>query len=129
MTTLNLKSLQQKTEKKYPALAIEVDDEGNVLTLRNILRLPKADRRAFKKIQDKRAEVEKAAKAAEEAGEVVETDDASAETIEYFKSAITLVADNKALCEKFLAEVGDDLATLATVFEMYVKGDPELGEG
>ena len=128
MATLNLKSLQQKTEKKYPALQIEVDDDGSVLTLRNILRLPKEDRKAFKKIQDARSEREKAVKAAEDAGEVIETEDASAETIAYFRSALTLVADNESLVEKFLDEVGDDLATLATVFEMYVKADPELGE-
>lgn len=123
MTTLNLKSLQQKTEKKYPALKIEVG-ENEVLTFRNLLRLPENDRKAFKKIQDARAKREEELKAAEEAGNTVEVEDASADTIQYFRSALTLVSDNKDLCQRFLDdEVGDDLATLATIFEIYANKD------
>lgn len=134
MTTLNLKSLQAKTEKKHPALKIEVDVDGGVelLTFRNILRLPKDDRKAFKKIQDARAAREaeiKAAEGDEEKLAALEAEDSAEDTIQYFRDALTLVADKKGLCKVFLDEVGDDLAVLATVFESYVKNDPELGEG
>ena len=134
MTALNLKSLQAKTEAKFPALRIEVDVDGETkeLEFRNILRLPKSDRKTFKKIQDERAAREKAAEDAKDDPEKLaelESEDSAEDTMAYFRDALTLVADDKHLCEVFLQEVGDDLAVLATVFELYVKADPKLGEG
>lgn len=122
-----------------------------VLSLRPALRLPEEDRLELDRIQKVQNEKEKVARDEAKAyveyekalnawvddpennpepGEepvVNESPDAAGESIEYLRTYITLVADDKELVAEFLSLVGDDLGFLFHVVRQYGK-ETQLGE-
>jgi hypothetical protein len=110
MSAYTLDDIRAAAEKKYASTDITVGD--TTVTLVNVLRLPKEKRDVFTSLQeemdseDKDEDVDQAAKLAD---------------------LLRLVAKNEKDADVLLDAIGDDLALLATIFEMYAKGT-ESGE-
>ena len=105
---VTLDQIREAAERKYGATEV-VLGEGNTVTLVNVMRLPKEKR-------DRLMEVQRGLK-----------DDEDADQEAGLREILRLVAENDDHADRLLSAVGDDLASLVTVFELYSKGT-ELGE-
>jgi hypothetical protein len=105
-----LDDIRAAAEKKYASTDITVGD--TTVTLVNVLRLPKEKRDVFTSLQE------------ELDGQESEE---SVDQAEKLAGLLRLVASNGKDADVLLAAIGDDLALLATIFEMYAKGT-ESGE-
>lgn len=101
---VTLDSIRAAAELKYGGYAIAIS-ETETLTLRNPLRMSKADRAALTALQD-----------------VANEDDGAAEAVDQeqvLADLIVLVADNKSLAHRFIEAVDGDLAVLSETFSQY----------
>ena len=107
MATFTLDDIREAAEAKYGSTDIPVGDV--LVRLLNPLRLTKEKRSALMAAQK---DLE-----ANEGDEEVDVDQ-----VEVFQGILRLVAENEHQAEVLIAELGDDLAILASVFEMYSAG-------
>lgn len=107
MATFTLDDIREAAEAKYGSTDIPVGDV--LVRLLNPLRLTKEKRSALMAAQ-KDLEAQE--------GEGVEDID----QVEVFQGILRLVAENEHQADVLIAELGDDLALLASVFEMYSAG-------
>lgn len=106
MSAYTLDDIRAAAEAKYASTDIQVGD--TTVRLINALRLPKEKRAALMSIQDD-----------------MEAEGSDQE--ETLAKAIELVAETPAQAKLLLTEIGDDLAILAQVFEVYGKAT-QVGE-
>jgi Mycobacteriophage tail assembly protein len=107
MAQFTLDNIRDAAEAKYGSMDIPV---GAILVrLLNPLRLTKEKRSALIAAQKDLEAEEK---------EGVENID----QVEVFRKILRLIAENEIQAEALIAELGDDLALLASVFEMYSEG-------
>ncbi|MEU0739259.1 phage tail assembly protein [Streptomyces sp. NPDC006134] len=97
MASYTLDDIRKAAEARYGSTDIEVG--GTVVRLLNPLRLPKARREELTTLQDRINE--------------------GGDQEQLFAKAIRLVAQNETAADALLAEIGEDLAVLAQVFEVY----------
>ncbi|MEU5403713.1 phage tail assembly protein [Streptomyces sp. NPDC005963] len=107
MASFSLDDIRAAADAKYSSTDIYVDEKTTVHLL-NPLRLPKEKRQRLVGLQDE-----------------LERDGSEQEQV--IADAIRLVADHPKKAEALLAVVGDDLAVLAEIFEVYGKG-AQVGE-
>lgn len=107
MASFTLDDIRTASEAKYGSTDIDLPD-GTKVRLLNALRLSSDDRASLKGMQAR-----------------LDQDDADEAVI--LADAIRTVADTEVGARKLLEAVGDDLATLATIFEKYSEGS-SLGE-
>lgn len=100
-TPMTLDDIRAAAEAKYGSLDIQLPDV--TVKLLNPLRMTKKNRDALMAIQTRLGE-----------------DDADQEAL--LKEALNLVAENGPQAKALLKAVGDDLASLAVIFERYVEG-------
>lgn len=106
MATFSLDDIRAAADRKYGHTEIQIDEETTV-RLVNALQLSKAERKALVAVQ------ERLSKTDEENGEEQE---------DVLKDALRIVASDKKAIEKLLAQIGDNLALLVTVFTQYNEG-------
>ena len=109
MATFTLDNIREAAEAKYGSTDIEIGE--TTIRLLNPLRLPKARRDALIAAQ-KGLEASK-----DDDGNEVEVDQEG-----IFHEILSLVAETPAQAKVLLDALGDDLALLASVFEMYSEG-------
>lgn len=136
MATIKLDTIRENVSRKYAPLVIELDAD-NAVSLRQVIRLSKAERDALTKLQADRVREareaernEKARLARVEAGEVDDSDlsDTSDESLlSYFKAFIKLVADSPAGAEALFAALDDDVAILGEIVTEYSEST-QVGE-
>lgn len=114
---MKLSDIRQAAATKYGDLPVELEAGGNVL-LQNLLRMPKAQRKALTKIQERLDAIQGEDETAK-AAELGEGEDDTDAIVRLVREAIELVADSKANAKALLDEIGDDLPTLMAVFEEY----------
>ena len=107
MSKFTLDDIRNAAEAKYGSMDIPVGDV--LVRLLNPLRLTKEKRSALIAAQ-KDLQVE-------EEGDIPDIDQ-----VELFQGILRLVAENESQAEVLITALGDDLAVLAIVFEMYSKG-------
>ena len=108
MATFTLDSIRDAAEAKYGSMDIPVGDV--LVRLLNPLRLTKEKRSALIAAQ-KDLEVQEKSEGVENVDQAV-----------VFQNILRLVAENDFQAEALVTELGDDLAVLASVFEMYSEG-------
>lgn len=113
----SLDEIRESANAKYGALEIEVGDK--VVVLRNVLRLPKADREKLRGLQEKII--------GEKSEDGKRIPDPDVDQAELFRDVITLVCSSKSDAKVLLSAVGDDLAVLAEIFYEYNKAT-KVGE-
>lgn len=122
MPEVTLASIVEAAEKKYGDLVVPVDDSMTV-TLRNALRLPKADRRALVKRQNEleRIQNEEEPEEGSEPSDATSSgdDDQTDRMIENLHETIRLVADTKKGADALLAAIGDNIPALLELFGSY----------
>lgn len=101
-SALTLDDIRGAAEKKYAAR--EIDLGGEVVSLRNPLRMTKDERKALQELNLEDFE----------------------EAVDYFHASFSLVSSEKE-ADALREAIGDDAAVYATLFEVYVK-DVDLGE-
>lgn len=107
MATFTLDDIRDAAEAKYGSTDIPVGDV--LVRLLNPLRLTKEKRSALIGAQK-----DLEAQEGEDAADV--------DQVEVFQGILRLVAENEHQAEVLIAELGDDLAVLASVFELYSEG-------
>lgn len=110
--TFTLDNFRDAAEAKYGSLPIE--HEGETFSLRNVLRLPSADRKAISSAQDD---------VKGEDGEDADEDKA----LESLRKIVRIAADKKKPADKFLEAVGEDAGILMVIIEQYME-DTQVGE-
>ena len=115
MATFTLDDIRNAAEAKYGSTDIQVGDV--LVRLLNPLRLSKTNRAALMATQ-KLLETKK--EDSEDGAEVEEVEEVDQE--ETFHKIIVLVAETEFQAKALLDAIGDDLAQLASVFEMYSEG-------
>ena len=111
-----LESLREEAEKKFSPVEIELPD-GDVVTLRNMLRLPKNDR---KKVVEKLKALEKVG----EDNDGEETEDEVTELVRLGNEILMLVADQG---RKLVKELDGDVAVIMNLIELWM-GTTQPGE-
>jgi hypothetical protein len=109
MASFTLDDIRAAADAKYASLDIEVD--GETVTLVNALRLSKEKRAALTSLQE----------GLDKEGEE------SVEQEQVLADSIRIIAATEDQAERLLSHVGDDLAVLATIFDKYAK-DTQAGE-
>lgn len=102
MAQFSLDDIRAAAEKQYGDVTIDFND-GDSVRLVNPLRLEKGKR-------DKLAHVQDA------------LDDSDSDQVEALKDALRLVSSSEDAANRLLDAIGDDLATLAQVFQTYNDG-------
>ncbi|UZJ23715.1 phage tail assembly protein [Rhodococcus antarcticus] len=113
MSNFTLDNIRAAADAKYASTSIEVSESDTVVLL-NPLRLTKERRAALSAIQ-----TEMSGDDDEDAAEV--------DQVDAFQRSIRCVADSKRGAELLITAIGDDLATLAEVFETY-GSETQVGE-
>lgn len=114
---MKLSDLRATATTKYGDLPLELDD-GQTVTLQNLLRMPKEQRKKLTAIQERLDRVQGEDEGLK-AAELQEGEDDTDAIVRLVREAIELVADTKAHAKALLDEIGDDLPTLMSVFEEY----------
>jgi hypothetical protein len=109
MATFTLDDIREAAEAKYGSTDIQVDDV--LVRLLNPLRLTKVKRTALIAYQKDL-----------EAKDGEDGDSEDVDQAEVFQAILRLVAATEHQGDVLIAELGDDLALLASVFEMYSAG-------
>lgn len=110
MASFTLDDIRAAAEQKYGSTDIQVGDQ--VVRLVNPLRLPKEKRDALTGIQK---ELD------------ADDSDGSVDQVAIIQNALRLVSEQEHLGNLLVDSIGDDLAVLAQVFEMYGKST-QVGE-
>lgn len=113
MAKFTLDDIRAAAEREYGSTEIELAD-GKSVTLVNMLRLPKAKRAEFERIQEEMS-------AEPEEGE----DGPDHEAL--MAECLRVAADNPAGAEALLDWIGEDMALLATIFKIYAE-ETQTGE-
>jgi hypothetical protein len=109
----SLDSLREELEKQYAPTQLDIGTE--VITLRNIVRMPKKDRI---KVQD----------LLEELGEIQKNEDHTEDQVtEAVQNVLVATAETVAKGQKLLKAIGDDVPLLMQVFDRWCAGE-DLGE-
>jgi hypothetical protein len=116
MATFTLDDIRSTAEAKYGSTDIDMGGAG-IVVLRNALRLSSDERQELLTFQEKLS----AGKDDEDAPAV------SGEEVQIVSDMIRLVAADKALADKMLATIGDDLGVLMELVGQYSEGT-QLGE-
>lgn len=120
MTEFTLDDIRAAAAKRFASYNLRVNDE--LVQLRNPMRLSKADRAEFARLQATKGK--KAEKDAE--GNDIELSTEEAEAIEAgqidrLKAMLTVVADNRTAVQAVFNEIGDDLALVMELFRAYTE--------
>lgn len=113
MPTITLDEIRQSLDRKYGPTVIELG-EGRSCVLRSPIRLPKADRRALRELQERLNKLQEDDGDADAAGADVED-----ELVDGLREIFRVAAEDKASAEEFLAAAGDDLGFLREVLELW----------
>ena len=106
-----LDNMRAEIEREFAPLQIEVD--GKILTLRNLLRVPKKSRDTVYSLLDELSELNKNA---EEAGSLAATE----KTAQIALHIMPLVADDQELAKLMVSSIEDDLALTLRVFSSWM---------
>lgn len=98
---VTLDDIRAAAEAKYGSYTIQLDSTTSI-TLRNAMRLPKKERDALGELQKRINDAE-------------DINDIDA-LIEAVKDALSVIAQEKPLAERLIAEIGDDLPILMQIF-------------
>ena len=99
MATYTLDDIREAAEKKYGALTITLG-EGQSVTLRNVLRLPREERVKIEELQGR-------------------DDESVEETIEGLREAVLTLADSSDNGRALIDLIGDDNALLIHIFQTW----------
>jgi hypothetical protein len=122
MATFTLDDIAEAADKAYGSMDIPLSN-GNIVSLRNALRLSKAERKELQALQAQLGEdADKSKDGDEESAVPNDIDEAK-----IFEDSLVLVASNKADGKQLVKDLDHDLGKLITVFKLYNK-DTELGE-
>lgn len=121
MANFTLDDIAEAADKQYGSMDIDLSN-GEVVHLRNALRLSKQERKDLQALQSQLGE------------SIDEDDDAAEDSVapevdeqKILEESLVLVAHNKAMGRQLVKDLGGDLGKLLTVFKLYNK-DTELGE-
>lgn len=106
MASYTLDDIRAATERLYGSVELDLGEQGKV-TLRNPLRLERAERKRLIELQEQGE------------GEDGEDTRSEEEQVESLHGIVRLIAASPAQADALLAYAGDDLAVLATVFKLY----------
>jgi hypothetical protein len=108
-----LDSMREEIEREFAPCQFELP-EGKVVTLRNILRIPKSDREKVYTLLDELTELNKSE---DEAGLV-----ATEKSAEVALKILPLVADSEKLGRQLVEAIEPDLALTLRVFSAWMEG-------
>lgn len=108
-----LDSMREEIEKEFAPCQFELAD-GKTVTLRNILRLPKAGREKVYALLDELADIQKQ----DDEGGLVVTE----KSAEVALKILPLVADSEKLGRQLAESIEDDLALTLRVFSTWMDG-------
>lgn len=116
-----LDSMREEIERQFAPCEIDLGG-GNVVTLRNVLRLPKKDRDVVYALLDELGDTQK-----DDAGEDETGLSGTEAAAEIALKIIPLVAENQRSGEQLVEAIGDDLALTLRVFSSWMNGS-QAGE-
>ena len=108
-----LDSMREEVEKEFAPFQMELED-GKVVTLRNLLLIPKKDRDIIYALLDELGELQKA-----EGSGLVNTEKSAQVALQI----IPLVADSEKLGKQLVAAIEEDLALTLRVFSSWMGND------
>lgn len=108
-----LDSMREEIEREFAPFQIEV--EGDVLTLKNLLRVPRKSRDQVYSLLDEMGDIQRASDEEDNGG--LSSTEKSAQIALHI---IPLVADNEALARKLVEQIEDDLALTLRVFSSWM---------
>jgi hypothetical protein len=122
MGSLSLEELAERVSEKYAPFDVPMGEAGTV-RLRQVLRLPKEQKRQVIEIQQELNGLQ-TEKKDPETGDVIELTvdeqlDIEPKQIECFQAIFRIVADDQELVELMLKQIGDDVASLLELFNAY----------
>ena len=117
----SLDAMRDSVEREFAPCRVELA-EGKVLTLRNLLRLPKKHRDEVYALLDQLSELQKSAEDSEES-RLVSTEKSAQIALQI----LPMVADSEKLGRILVEEIEDDLALTLRVFSTWMEGS-QAGE-
>jgi hypothetical protein len=109
-----LDSMREEIEREFAPCQFELP-EGKVVTLRNILRIPKSDREKVYTLLDELGDINKSE---DTGGGLVQTE----KSAEVALKILPLVADSEKLGRQLVEAIEEDLALTLRVFSAWMEG-------
>lgn len=113
-----LDSMREEIEKEFAPCQIDLAD-GKVVTLRNLLRVPKKNREEVYTLLDELTEAQKTSEGEEEANASLLSTERSAQIA---LKIFPLVADSEKLGRQLVDSIEEDLALTLRVFSAWMEG-------